>query len=107
MKTKKTDNNDFLKDYQNLPKVGEKPVDLRNTQLVFESQNRVDPKKKKAIFENILKIRGEEGYNGWNSYKTRVSGSPKLLLYYLRNQLQEASTNSQQIRRKLTGLKSS
>ena len=31
----------------------------------------------------------------------------KLLLHYLRNQLQEASTNRQQIRRKLTGLKSS
>ena len=54
----------------------EKPVNLRNTQLVFEPQNRLDLKKT-AIFENILKIRGKVGYNSRNSYKTHARGSPK------------------------------
>ena len=65
MKTK-TDHSDFLKDYQNSRKVREKPVDLRNEQLVtqvFESQKKVIPEET-AIFENIVKIPGEEGYNG-------------------------------------------
>ena len=51
MKTK-TDHSDFLKDYQNSRKVREKPVDLRNEQLVtqvFESQNRLDPKKQQFL----------------------------------------------------------
>ena len=48
----KTDHSDFLKDYQNLRKVREKPVDLRNEQLViqvFESQNRLDPEKQRFL----------------------------------------------------------
>ena len=48
----KTDHSDFLKDYQNSRKVREKPVDLRNAQLVtqvFESQNRLDPKKQRFL----------------------------------------------------------
>ena len=52
LKTKKTDNSDFLKDYQNSRKVGEKPVDLRKEQLVtpvFESQNRLDLKKQRFL----------------------------------------------------------
>ena len=51
MKTK-TDHSDFLKDDQNLRKVREKPVNLRNEQLVtqgFESQNRLDPKKQRFL----------------------------------------------------------
>ena len=63
LKTKKTDNSDFLKDYQNSHKVGEKPVDLRNEQLVtpvFESQNRLDPKKQRFLrtFRKFAKKKG-------------------------------------------------
>ena len=48
----KTDHSDFQKHYQNSRKVGKKPVDLRNEQLVtqvFESQNRLDPKKQRFL----------------------------------------------------------
>ena len=48
----KTDHSDLQKHYQNSHKVREKPVDLRNEQLVtqvFESQNRLNPKKQQFL----------------------------------------------------------
>ena len=63
MKTKKTELSDFLKDYQNSRKAREKPVDLRNEQLVtlvFESQNRLDLKKQRFLktFRKFAKKKG-------------------------------------------------
>ena len=48
----KTDHSEFQKHYQNSRKVGEQPVNLRNEQLVtqvFESQNRLNPKKQRFL----------------------------------------------------------
>ena len=63
LKTKKTDHSNFPKDYQNSRKVREKPIYLRNEQLVtqvFESQNKLDLKKQRFLktFRKFAKKKG-------------------------------------------------
>ena len=76
-----TDHSDFLKDYQNSRKVREKPVDLRNEQLViqvFESQNRLDPTKQRFL-KTFGKFMGKEENNGRpHRISTRRMLLPKL-----------------------------
>ena len=79
MKTK-TDHSDFLKDYQNSHKVREKPVDLRNAQLVFESQNRLDPKKQRFLktFQKFAKkMDTKDGTSTRRMLLPRFSGNTK------------------------------
>ena len=108
LKTKKTDHSDFLKDYQNSRKVREKPVDLRNEQLVisvFESQNRLDPKKQQFL-KTFQKFMEKKGTMAGTATRRMPVAPQNFLLHYLRKQLLEASINRQQTRKKLTGLRS-
>ena len=108
LKTKKTDHSDFLKDYQNSRKVREKPFDLRNEQLVisvFESQNRLDPKKQQFL-KTFQKFMEKKGTTAGTATRCMPAAPQNFLLHYLSKQLLEASINRQQTRKKLTGLRS-
>ena len=91
MKTK-ADHSDFLKDYQNSHEVREKPVDLRNEKVVtpvFESQNRLDPKKQRFL-KTFRKFAKKKDTTDVHAEHLQDTGYP-LSLLIPRNQLLETS----------------